>query len=200
MVDFGIAKLRESAIHTQTGMVLGTPAYMSYEQASGMRSDELDARSDIYSLGVVVYEMLTGRVPFHSDTPLGYLRKHMLEEPPPFRAVAPGLGVPPAVESAVMKALVKDRDQRYASALDFARELRERRPAFAPSRSSGAASVNPDRAAAREAAGSAGTCCAHAAIRERAGPGRHCRSNSAPCSAGKNCGNSESTAASGASP
>ncbi len=123
LVDFGIAKLRESATHTQTGMVLGTPAYMSYEQASGMRSDELDARSDVYSLGVVVYEMLTGRVPFHSDTPLGYVRKHMMEEPPPFRAVAPGLGVPPAVESAVMKALVKDRDQRYASALDFAREL-----------------------------------------------------------------------------
>ena len=58
LVDFGIAKLRESGAHTQTGMVLGTPAYMSFEQASGMRSDELDARSDVYSLGVVVYEML----------------------------------------------------------------------------------------------------------------------------------------------
>ena len=69
IVDFGIAKLRESATHTMTGTVLGTPAYMSYEQASGMRSDELDARSDIYSLAVVVYEMLTGRLPFHSDTP-----------------------------------------------------------------------------------------------------------------------------------
>jgi serine/threonine-protein kinase len=123
VVDFGIAKLCESAAHTQTGMVLGTPAYMSCEQASGMRSDELDARSDIYSLGVVVYEMLTGRVPFNSDTPLGYLRKHMLEEPPPFRAIAQGLGVPPAVESAVMRALAKDRDQRYGSALDFDREL-----------------------------------------------------------------------------
>ncbi|MGA2264782.1 MAG: serine/threonine-protein kinase, partial [Acidobacteriota bacterium] len=64
VVDFGIAKLREAATHTQARTVLGTPAYMSYEQASGMRSDELDARSDIYSLGVVVYEMLTGRVPF----------------------------------------------------------------------------------------------------------------------------------------
>ena len=91
LVDFGIAKLRESGAHTQTGMVLGTPAYMSFEQASGMRSDELDARSDVYSLGVVVYEMLTGRTPFHSDTPVGYLRKHMMEEPPPFRAVKPDL-------------------------------------------------------------------------------------------------------------
>jgi len=123
LVDFGIAKLRESATHTQTGMVLGTPAYMSFEQASGMRSDELDARSDIYSLGVVVYEMLTGRVPFDSDTPVGYLRKHLMEEPPPFRAVAPGLDVPPEVESAVMKALVKDRDQRFASVLDLARDF-----------------------------------------------------------------------------
>ena len=122
LVDFGIAKLRESATHTLTGTVLGTPAYMSCEQASGMRSDELDARSDVYSLGVVVYEMLTGRVPFHSDTPLGYVRKHMMEPPPPFRAVAPGLPVPPAVEAVVMKALTKDRNQRYPSALDFARE------------------------------------------------------------------------------
>jgi eukaryotic-like serine/threonine-protein kinase len=121
IVDFGIAKLRESATHTMTGMVLGTPAYMSYEQASGMRSDELDLRSDIYSLGVVVYEMLSGRAPFHSDTPVGYLRKHLLEEPPPFRAIAPDLGVPPAVEKAVMRALAKERDQRYAAAIDFAR-------------------------------------------------------------------------------
>jgi predicted Ser/Thr protein kinase len=123
VVDFGIAKLRESSTHTMTGMVLGTPAYMSCEQASGMRSDELDARSDIYSLGVVVYEMLTGRTPFHSDTPVGCLRKHMLEEPPPFRAVKPGLPVPPRIESVVMKALTKDRSQRYGSVLEFAQEF-----------------------------------------------------------------------------
>src|ERR1017187_9408159 len=123
VVDFGIAKLRESATHTMTGTVLGTPAYMSFEQASGMRSDELDARSDIYSLGVVVYEMLTGRTPFHSATPVGYLRMHMQEDPPPFRAVKPGLPVPPLIESVVMKALTKERNQRYGSVLEFAREF-----------------------------------------------------------------------------
>jgi len=120
VVDFGIARLRESAMHPQTGTVLGTPAYMSSEQAWGMRSDELDARSDVYSLGVIVYEMLTGRLPFHSDTPFGCLCKHMLEEPPPFRAVARGLDVPPQVEAVVMKALKKERGERYQSAMEFA--------------------------------------------------------------------------------
>ncbi len=123
VVDFGIAKLRESGAHTQTGMVLGTPAYMSFEQASGMSSDELDARSDIYSLGVVTYEMLTGRAPFHSDTPVGYLRMHMQENPPPLRAVKPDLPALHQLEGVVMKALTKDRDQRYGSVLEFAREL-----------------------------------------------------------------------------
>ena len=119
VVDFGIAKLRESPVHTQTGIVLGTPAYMSSEQARGMRSAELDARSDIYSLGVVVYEMLTGRLPFHSDSPVEFLRKHAQEAPPPFRVIAPGLDVPPQVEAVVMKALTKNREERYQSALEF---------------------------------------------------------------------------------
>jgi serine/threonine-protein kinase len=125
IVDFGIAKLRESASRTLTGTVLGTPAYMSFEQASGMRSDELDARSDIYSLGVVTYEMLTGRTPFHSDTPVGYLRMHMQEDPPPFRAVKPDLAALPQLESVVMKALTKDRNQRYGSVMEFARAFAE---------------------------------------------------------------------------
>lgn len=120
IVDFGIAKLRESATHTLTGTVLGTPAYMSFEQASGMKSEELDPRSDIYSFGVVAYEMLTGRVPFHSDTPLGYVRKHLSEEPPPFRAVRPELAAP-QLEQVVMKALAKNREVRYATVLEFAR-------------------------------------------------------------------------------
>jgi serine/threonine-protein kinase len=120
VLDFGIAKLRESATHTLTGTVLGTPAYMSYEQASGMKSDELDARSAIYSLGVVAYEMLTGHLPFQSGTPVGYLRKHLQEAPPPFHEANPNLPALAQVESVVMKALSKDRDKRYGSALEFA--------------------------------------------------------------------------------
>jgi serine/threonine protein kinase/sugar lactone lactonase YvrE len=123
LVDFGIAKLRESGAHTQTGMVLGTPAYMSFEQASGMRSDELDARSDVYSLGVVVYEMLTGRTPFQSDTPVGYLRMHMQEDPPPFRTVAPDFSGPGEVEPVVMKALTKNREERHTTALEFGQDF-----------------------------------------------------------------------------
>ena len=84
VVDFGIAKLREASTNTMTGMVLGTPAYLSCEQASGMRSEELDARSDVYSLGVVVYELLSGRLPFQANTPIGYFDKHRTEDPPPF--------------------------------------------------------------------------------------------------------------------
>ena len=121
VLDFGIAKLREATTHTLTGMVLGTPPYMSSDQASGMPSGELDARSDIYSLGVVVYEMLCGRVPFYSTTPLGYVHKHMLEGPPPFSAIDPHLDIPPEVEAVVMKALKKKREERYTSALEFAR-------------------------------------------------------------------------------
>ena len=120
MVDFGIAKLRESGLETQTGTIMGTPAYMSYEQVSGVKSGELAPRSDVYSLGVVVYEMLTGRLPFHSDTTPGFLRKHFLEQPPPFGATVHGESVPPEVEAVVMKALKKDVNERYQSAMEFA--------------------------------------------------------------------------------
>jgi serine/threonine protein kinase len=120
LVDFGIAKLRESSLQTKTGLLLGTPAYMSCEQSSGMRSDELDPRSDVYSLGVVVYEMLTGQTPFHADTPIGYLRMHMVKEPPPFHSIAPSIDVSSKVETVVIKALRKNREERYSSASEFA--------------------------------------------------------------------------------
>ncbi len=123
VVDFGIAKLRESSAHTLTGTVLGTPAYMSVEQASGMHSNELDARSDLYTLGIVAYELLTGQVPFQSDTPLGFLSKHLMEDPPPLRVVRPDMPFIPQLERVVMKALAKRREERFSSVDEFAREF-----------------------------------------------------------------------------
>src|SRR5208282_561953 len=123
VVDFGLAKMRESAAHTLTGTVLGTPIYMSPEQCLGMKSEQLDARSDVYSLAVIVYELLAGRVPFRSETPIGYLHKHVSEAPPPLRTAAPGLAVPPQVETVLMKALAKAREERHGSALEFSREF-----------------------------------------------------------------------------
>ncbi|MGO8817065.1 MAG: bifunctional serine/threonine-protein kinase/formylglycine-generating enzyme family protein [Terriglobia bacterium] len=140
VVDFGIAGLRESSTRAQNGTVLGTPAYVSSEQAWGMKSEELDARSDVYSLGVIVYEVLTGRLPFHSDTPFGCLCMHMLEDPPPFRAVARGLDVPSQIEAVVMKALKKERAERFQSALEFAHAFEAAaRPARVPEASQGTA-------------------------------------------------------------
>src|ERR1019366_2925382 len=102
------------------GFLLGTPAYMSCEQASGVQSDRLDERSDIYSLGVVTYEMLTGRTPFRSDSPQGYIIQHVTMPPPPFRIAAPALIIPLQVQTVVMRALSKKPDDRYRAVLDFA--------------------------------------------------------------------------------
>ena len=123
ILDFGIAKLKDSSGHTVTGSVLGTPAYMSYEQASGLSSEKLDGRSDLYSLGIVTYTMLVGHPPFRSDTPVGYITKHLTEAPVPLRSLRPELPAP--AEAAVMKALEKDREKRFQTAADFAATLRE---------------------------------------------------------------------------
>jgi eukaryotic-like serine/threonine-protein kinase len=163
VVDFGIAKLREVSTHTVTGAFLGTPAYMSFEQAAGMRSNELDARSDVYSLGIVAYEMLTGRVPFDSDTTLGFVRKHLTEPPPRFQTVNPDLAGLPQLENVVMKALEKDRDQRYATVLEFVREfVQAAKPSAVPASSGQAIGPLPEAGASDRAAGVAA---------EAAGPG-----------------------------
>ena len=127
LTDFGIAKMVAGATTgvslTATGNVMGTPAYMAPEQ---WRSEPVDARTDIYALGVMLYEMLLGALPFQSDTPFGLMYQHFDQSPPPPRVLNPDL--PPTVEQIVLRALAKPPDARYASAqrmaADFQRALR----------------------------------------------------------------------------
>ena len=122
VLDFGIAKLRDLApsAHnlTQTGSVMGTPHYMSPEQCLG---EELDGRSDIYSLGIVLYEMLAGVVPFNSPTATAVVVQHVQQAPPSLRAL--NISISPVVEAVVLRALAKKRDERPSTAADLAREL-----------------------------------------------------------------------------
>jgi serine/threonine-protein kinase len=120
VVDFGIAKLAQgSSFKTRTGIILGTPAYMSPEQA---RARPVDHRSDIYSLGVIVYHLATGRTPFRGRQSTDVLIAHVRDPPPPMR---PPDDVPEALERLVMRALAKDPAERQQSMRDFARELSE---------------------------------------------------------------------------
>jgi len=115
LTDFGIAKLLEGSSHfTATGAMVGTPAYMSPEQVLGQKVDQ---RSDIYSLGIILYQMVTGREPFEADTPLAVALKHANEPLPLPSTVKPG--VAPAIERVILKALAKSPDDRFATAADF---------------------------------------------------------------------------------
>ena len=126
LLDFGIAKAVETdgATLTSTGMVLGTPRYLSPEQANGV---SVDGRSDLYSLGIVFYEMLVGRVPFDDPSIPSLLVKHMAEPPRPPSALRPG--VPPAIESIVLRLLEKDPARRFQSAEDLSAALAALDPA-----------------------------------------------------------------------
>jgi plastocyanin len=120
LADFGIAKLLETDQNiTMTGQVVGTAAYLAPEQAAGQ---PVDARTDLYAMGVVLYEMLTGRVPFDADMPLAVLMQHAYEPPLPPRQVNPNL--PAAIEPALLRALAKNPDERYQSAAEMAMDLR----------------------------------------------------------------------------
>ncbi|QJR35790.1 serine/threonine-protein kinase [Gemmatimonas groenlandica] len=145
LLDFGIAKLRDDTFArrdaaplisvrthqtdstaTQVGESIGTPAYMSPEQCVG---DDVDRRSDLYSLGVVVYQMLAGTLPFRGDT-RALLRQHFVAEIPPFPAEA---GVPEAVEAVIRRALAKEPAARFATAPAFAAALRAHASGFGES-------------------------------------------------------------------
>ena len=119
VLDFGIAKVQAETATGLTGMgsILGTPMYLSPEQARG--KGPVDHRSDVYSLGVVLYHLLAGRPPFISESPIGYVFQHQMDPPPPFRESAPGKEIGPAVEALVLRALEKDPDGRFHTAEDM---------------------------------------------------------------------------------
>jgi len=116
LTDFGIAKLLESASPrlTQTDAIMGTPAYISPEQA---QAQTVDQRSDIYSLGIILYEMVTGRVPFTADTPLAIILKHISDPMPLPSLLKPD--IPASIERVILKALAKEPQDRFATAAEF---------------------------------------------------------------------------------
>ena len=128
IVDFGIAQLRskdDAVVQTKrrltrTGMIFGTPEYMSPEQAGGKHAD---LRADIYAVGIIMYEMFTGAVPFTGETFLGVLTKHLNEPAPLMNKVFPELAISPQLQAVIMRALVKDPNVRYQTMLEFAQAI-----------------------------------------------------------------------------
>jgi serine/threonine protein kinase/formylglycine-generating enzyme required for sulfatase activity len=130
VLDFGIAKLKEghiedSKLHhltlTGAGMVIGTPAYMSPEQAKGVKGDQLDGRSDIYSLGVVMYEMLCGDLPLKADSEIGLVMAHIQTQPPPIRSLCPD--IPERIAKLVMRCLEKKAELRFTTGQALVEEI-----------------------------------------------------------------------------
>ncbi len=130
VLDFGIAKVKEARLGesagltlTGAGVVIGTPQYMSPEQAMGKRGDELDGRADLYSLGVVMYQMLTADLPFKADTTMEMLLAHMQKPPSPIEVLHPELQIPKDVAALAMRLLEKNRDLRPASGRVLIQEI-----------------------------------------------------------------------------
>jgi serine/threonine protein kinase/WD40 repeat protein len=118
--DFGMVKLAEASLSSSVGVILGPPAYLSPEQASG--TEELDGRSDVYMLGIMFFEMLTGQLPYLAETPLGYAIQHMTIPLPSLTALRPEL--PAACDTVLARAVDRKASRRYSSAIDFIEGLK----------------------------------------------------------------------------
>ena len=141
VLDFGIAKLRQAAGDassgmTMTGMVVGTPLYMSPEQFMGKKAgEEIDGRTDLYSLGVVLYQMVTARLPFEGDTLYSLMMQHIQGTVRPPDEVAPELHIPSSLSRVILKAIDKDRAARFQNADEFIAALERGATDSAPAQS-----------------------------------------------------------------
>ena len=145
LTDLGLARMTEKTDHlTRTGAILGTPAYMSPEQGAG---EPVDSRSDIYALGVILYELVTGRVPYKAETPIGVIFKHLYDPLPPARELNPSL--PEAVHLVLLKALAKSPQDRYQTAGEMVRAIQAAIPENVAQDARGAAAMSAPRGVTR---------------------------------------------------
>lgn len=166
LTDFGVARIQEpdESHLTQVGGAVGTPKYMSPEQAKGQRGD---SRSDVFSAAVVLYELLTGRLPFNGDNQFIIIHQIVSHDPPPPSSLNPD--VPASMDAAMARALTKNPDERYATAREFALALREVAQQLPPSAGASPAPVTPD--IGRQQAGPIVTAAADAALRDGSSTG-----------------------------